>query len=118
MRAHRVPDFPDPGGARSSGSGVSIFGIALPPTIDVKSPAFQAALNACQKLATGGAPQAGLTEAEKETAVRYSRCMRAHGVPTFPDPVFRNGRIGISSGTGNNPNSPAFLAAGKACGNP
>ena len=118
MRAHRVPDFPDPGGAKPSGSGVSIFGIAVPATIDVRSPAFQAALSACQKLATAGAPPTGLTEAEKEAALRFSQCMRAHGVPNYPDPVFRNGRIGIRPGPGDNPNSPAFLAAEKACGNP
>jgi hypothetical protein len=118
MRAHRVPDFPDPGGAKPSGSGVSVYGIALPSTIDVRSPAFQAAMSACQKLATGGAPQAGVTEAEKQAALRYAQCMRAHGVPNFPDPVFRNGRIGISPGAGTNPNSPTFLGAEKACGNP
>jgi hypothetical protein len=117
MRAHSVPDFPDPGGARPSGSGVSILGIALPPTIDVKSPAFQAAMRACQNLATGGAPHAGVTEAEKQAALRYSRCMRARGLPNYPDPVFRNGHIGIRPGPGDNPNSPAFLAAAKACGN-
>jgi hypothetical protein len=44
--------------------------------------------------------------------------MRAHGVPNFPDPVFRNGRLGISPGAGTDPNSPAVLGAGKACGNP
>jgi hypothetical protein len=119
MRAHRVPDFPDPGSASPSGSGVSFYGIALPPTFHVRSPAFQAAMSACQKLATAGAPQAGVTEAQKEAALRYSQCMRAHGVPNFPDPVFRNGRIGLDiGGVIDNPNSPALLAAEKACGNP
>jgi hypothetical protein len=118
MRAHKVPDFPDPGGARASGSGASVYGIALPPTIDVRSPAFQAATSACQKLAAGAAPQAGVTEAERKAALRYSQCIRAHGVSNFPDPVFRNGRIGLGIGAGNNPNSPTFLGAEKACGNP
>jgi hypothetical protein len=118
MRAHRVSGFPDPGGEKPSGSGVSIFGIAVPATVDIHSPAFQAAMGACQTLATGGAPHAGLTQAEKEAALRFSQCMRAHGVPSYPDPVFRNGRIGVTPGAGNDPNSPAFLAAQTACGSP
>jgi hypothetical protein len=117
MRAHSVPDFPDPGGARRSGSETSILGITLPATIDISSPAFKTAMSACLKLATPGAPQAGVTEAQRQAAVRYSECIRAHGVPNYPDPVFRNGRIGIRPGDAN-PNSPAFLAAEKACGNP
>jgi hypothetical protein len=118
MRTHRVSNFPDPGGARPSGSGVSVFGIALPPTINVRSPAFQGAMSSCQKLAIGGAPQAGVTEAQKNAALLYARCMRAHGVANFPDPVFRNGRIGLDIGAGSNLNSPVFLTAEKACGNP
>ncbi len=73
-------------------------------------------MSACQKLAIGGAPQAGVTEAEKRAALRYAQCMRAHGVSNFPDPVFRNGRIGISPGAGNNPSSPVFVLPLAGCG--
>jgi hypothetical protein len=118
MRSHGVPDFPDPGGATPSGSSISILGIALPSTIEVKSPAVQSALSTCQKQLAAGAPQAGVSEAQKKAALRFARCMRTHGIANFPDPVFRNGRIGLGIGAGNNPDSPAVIAADKACGHP
>ena len=43
--------------------------------------------------------------------------MRAYGVANFPDPVFRNGQIGIRPPAGTDPTSPTFLGAEKACGN-
>jgi len=118
MRSHGVPGFPDPGGATPSGPSTTIFGIVLPSTIDVKSPAFQSAMSACQKLITGGASKPGVSAAQKLAALKFSQCMRTHGVSNFPDPVFKNGRIGLGIGPGNNPNSPAFLQAEKACGTP
>jgi hypothetical protein len=54
----------------------------------------------------------------KGGALAFSRCMRSHGVPDFPDPD-TNGGITINSGGpgGKNlgPNAPAFKAAQKAC---
>jgi hypothetical protein len=119
VRSHGVPGFPDPGGAAPSGPATTIFGIVLPSTVDVSSPAFQSALNTCQKLITGGRPRPPLTAATKRAALKFSQCMRRHGVPNFPDPVFAaNGMIGIGIGKGNNPSSPAFQQAQTACGRP
>jgi hypothetical protein len=45
--------------------------------------------------------------------ISFSHCMRAHGVPHFPDPT---GRGGINlDGTGINPASPAFRQAQNTC---
>jgi CubicO group peptidase (beta-lactamase class C family) len=46
-------------------------------------------------------------------ALQYSRCMRAHGVPNFPDPV--DGHIMLTPASGIDPNSPTFEAAAGAC---
>ncbi|HVQ93076.1 MAG TPA: hypothetical protein VMU51_18715 [Mycobacteriales bacterium] len=47
--------------------------------------------------------------------VKYSQCMRAHGVPKFPDPG-SNGGIGIDAGAlGVDPKGAVFKAAEKAC---
>jgi hypothetical protein len=44
----------------------------------------------------------------------FSKCMRSHGLPSFPDP---NGQgIHIGPGSGINPSSPAFRAARSVCG--
>jgi CubicO group peptidase (beta-lactamase class C family) len=45
--------------------------------------------------------------------LEYSKCMRAHGVPKFPDPV--DGHIVLSPSSGINPDSPTFEAASQAC---
>jgi hypothetical protein len=96
MRSHGVSGFPDPGGATPSGPSIKILGIALPSTIDVRSPAFQSAMNACQKLITGGAPKPGVSAARAGPRVL---AMHAYaGVSNFPDPVFRDGRIGLRIG--------------------
>jgi hypothetical protein len=51
-------------------------------------------------------------------ALAFSRCMRAHGLPNFPDPS-TNGRgiqLSVGPSSGVNPQAPAFQAAQKACG--
>jgi hypothetical protein len=49
-----------------------------------------------------------------DDALKYSQCMRSHGVANFPDPN-TGGGISISSGSGIDPASPQFQAAEKAC---
>lgn len=39
----------------------------------------------------------------------FARCMRAHGVPNFPDPDGQAGQLG--PGSGIDPNSPQFQSA-------
>ena len=50
-----------------------------------------------------------------DQALKFSDCMRAHGVSNFPDPG-SGGGIQVTPGSGLNPQSPAFQAARKACG--
>jgi hypothetical protein len=52
-----------------------------------------------------------------ERALKYSQCMRAHGIADFPDPS-AGGGIQLSAGGPNsdlNPGNPTFVAAQKAC---
>ena len=53
----------------------------------------------------------------KATALAFAACMRAHGVPGYPDPKFSNG--GVSQGYGRrdgiDPSSPIFQSAQRAC---
>lgn len=57
----------------------------------------------------GGAPAA-----DSDPALRYSECMRANGVPDFPDP--ENGRLMLRAGPGGiDPNAPGFAKAQEAC---
>lgn len=124
MRANGVPNFPDPGSngngglqiqaTQRAGSGASlkVNGVA------VSSPAFQRAMNACHsKLPNGGRPPA-LSAGQRAAMLRFSRCMRANGLPDFPDPTFGpGGRVGLRVGpqSGVDPSSPAFQHAQAAC---
>ena len=111
MRAHGVPNFPDPGSnGQIKGNG-----------IDRNSPRVRSAADACQSVLPGGNPAAQLAQAGTQ-AVRFSRCMRAHGILNFPDPSVKSNGSGISvtirmkAGTGGiDPHSPQFQAAQHAC---
>ncbi|MGH2892704.1 MAG: hypothetical protein ACRDPM_05470 [Solirubrobacteraceae bacterium] len=120
MRANGVPKFPDP----SSGGGLHI---APGSGLDPQSPAFQAAQKACGKLLPGGGPGAHKpTKAQFLAALAFARCMRAHGLPHFPDPLssFPAGSGPIIAlqgmmfkpGPGLDPQSPAFQQGASHCG--
>lgn len=47
--------------------------------------------------------------------LKFSGCMRSHGITNFPDRS-SSGGIQLSSSSGINPFSPAFKAAQAACG--
>jgi len=112
MRAHGVNDFPDP---NSSGR----IGIQAGPGSDLTphNPTFQTAQQACQPLLPKESP--GDQQKNLQNALKFSQCMRAHGVKDFPDPVQSGQGVGIQikggQGTDLNPNNPTFQAAQKAC---
>ncbi len=119
MRGHGVPQFPDAGGPRPAGSTVSILGAALPPTINIKSPAFRSALSTCMKQFLAAHPRPPLSAAQKAAALKFAQCMRAHGVPHFPDPRFpAGGGIALGTPAGVDANAPAFQHAQQVCGSP
>jgi hypothetical protein len=111
MRSHGVSNFPDP-----NSSGAITFGSS--DGIDPSSPSFQSAQKTCQKLLpNGGAPSPAQQAKAQAAMLRYSACMRSHGVPKFPDPNFSGGGISIriNSKDGLDPQSPQFQSAQKAC---
>jgi hypothetical protein len=66
----------------------------------------------------GAVPQRIHTElARKVTAqaLKFVACMRAHGLPTFPDPHVSSSGIEMQLPKGLQPNSPVFRAAQQAC---
>ena len=76
VRAHGVPHFPDPGT-----SGDFNFGV------DVSEQTFTNAVNACKSLEPPGALSAKRSTKQQSAALRFAACVRANGVPDFPDPV-------------------------------
>lgn len=111
MRAHGVPNFPDP----NSSARVTM-------NIDPNSGAFIAAQGASAKYSPGGGKQPSPAQQQKmlANALKFSRCMRPHGVPDFPDPTTGpNGGIGFSfsarNGVGPRPSSGVFQRAQRSC---
>ena len=121
MRAHGVPNFPDP----SSNGQVPK---ADAQELGVSSSRLQAAQTACQPLypANDGSISASLRQCEEAgdcpqalvqqvlTGMhRFAQCMRTQGVPNWPDPtVDSEGRPGFNllHTSGFNPNSPQIEA--------
>lgn len=102
MRSHGVPSFPDPT------RGGEIPKVSL-QQVGVSNSQLQAAQQACKSLwPTVSAAQQQQVRAQ---ALRFSRCMRNHGIRDFPDPD-TNGGIGIPDSVEN---AAGFEAAMNAC---
>ena len=113
MRAHGVPDFPDP-----VNGGFEINNTTPGSDLDPSSPKFVAADSACAALSPEGHAAAGTVDPQLQAqALAYAACIRSHGVPSYPDPVFVGGSIRetVRAGSGPDPNSPQFAAAQNAC---
>jgi hypothetical protein len=118
MRTHGVPEFPEPTEGHllihSSDHNGHLTGV------NPESAQFQTAAKACKSLAPPQkAPSPALQAKMQEGALKFSQCMRAHGVPNFPDPTFSGGGVKMvlkaGGANGIDPNSPQFRAAQKTC---
>ncbi len=129
MRAHGLPAFPDP----QPSSGV----LFRTGGADPSSPTFKAAQAKCKRFMPPG-PGSGAPPSAKILAhyLTVAKCMRAHGVPEFPDPrtaapsdpraALGNGGGVISDIEGAvflfpsriDQQSPAFTRAAAACAFP
>src|SRR5215468_10035274 len=110
LRAHGVPNYPDPNssGQEPPGSKQLIF-----------TPHGQAAAGACSywdnRIHNDVATQ---NQAARGEYVRFAQCMRAHGLPNFPDPGNAEGRVEFvlsASQDGFDPHSPQVLAKAHHC---
>jgi hypothetical protein len=104
MRSHGDPSWPDPGpgGAFPNENG----------SLDKSSPQFKKASAACKNVQPGGPAPADLQQDYKRL-LKFSACMRAHGVPKFPDPTLEDHGVGIKGDI--DINSPQFKKANDAC---
>jgi hypothetical protein len=113
MRKHGVP-MQDPKFTTGGGVGFAVRGNVSPQT----QKAAQQACGHLAKAAAGPPPSAADQAKFRRQALAQARCMRAHGVPNFPDPQFGdNGRatLSIKKGDGLDPRDPAFQRAQRIC---
>jgi hypothetical protein len=120
MRSHGLPSFPDPD---KHGDLLVSPSSGLNP----QSPAFQRAQAACARyMPGGGGPPQKMTASQYRAAVKFSECMRTHGVPTFPDPLASAPKgagpvlslhgMMFAPGPGFDPAAPAFHQGAVDCG--
>jgi len=99
MRTNGVPNLPDPGPGGYQTSGINL-----------QSPAAERAFNVCAKYPhQSGHPPPPTPESVRRQELLLANCMRANGVPNFPDPD-ANGNIQFPL-TSPIPRSPAFQRA-------
>jgi hypothetical protein len=96
MRTHGVPNFPD--GRITPNSAINPL-----------SPAYQIAQDACKRYLPHDGPPPPVPASVRQQERALARCMRANGVPNFPDPD-ASGNIQFPIGSPI-PRSPAFQRA-------
>jgi hypothetical protein len=109
-RAHGI-NLPDPS-ANGTYTGVSLDGIVK----QYGEAKVNEVEQACRQYFVVALPNLALTPAQRtarrQALFQFAACMRAHGVPSFPDPgagATTSAKIDI------NPNSPAFKSAVTRC---
>jgi hypothetical protein len=113
MRRNGVPKFPDP-------DAQGRLQIPAGEGLDPNSPRVKAAEKTCQRfMPRGGGERPDPEEQAKQLqeAIKYSACMRKHGVPNYPDPKANaEGGLELSlDGTGVDFDAPQLKAAEEAC---
>jgi hypothetical protein len=117
MRNHGVTNFPDPQVINDNGE----HGVRIQAVGPKGSPQFEAARKACQAILpapSGNGPQdtAQQKRIRLADALSFARCMRSHGVTSFPDPTAQGDlSIQMVQAQGIDVHSPAVLRVVQAC---
>jgi hypothetical protein len=116
MRQHGVPNFPDPKPpGQLPATHITQAASSSGFTANPNSPAYQTASKDCRSLAVATPVTQAVANQVMTAQLKFASCMRANGVPNFPDPT-SNGEIGNNGAiSGVNENSPAFQSAEKKC---
>ena len=115
MRSHGVSNFQDPH-VKQNGNQVQVT-IRVDPQI-TDSPDFKSAQTACGHFLPGAlnGPSATQQHAREAAILAFSKCMRRHGFPRFPDPT-SEGQLtpAMLSRAGIDLQQPAIKPAAYAC---
>ena len=105
MREHGISWFPDPNNGKMA--------IRIPQGQDAKK--FEAAQEACKQYMPRGGERHKPSAEELEAARNMAKCMRANGIPNFPDPNPDGGISIDSKKIGAGPDDPRWKKAEQAC---
>ncbi|WP_419992434.1 hypothetical protein [Streptomyces boninensis] len=107
MRENGAKNFPDPENGQLK--------ITPETGVDMKSPEFQKAQEACKKLSPQGEGGGG-GKIDSAKAAAWAECIRKNGVPDFPDPEIKGGAMEVDlAAAGVKPQGDKFQKAMDAC---
>lgn len=117
LREHGLPNVPDPVVATdgpAAGQGILDKSALKSYPIAVAQQAIDACSAALAKANIAhGSSSSNISQQELQARLALARCIRAHGVPNFPDPNPTTGDV--SPPPGLSKTSPSILAAIQAC---
>jgi hypothetical protein len=113
MRGHGVPNFPEPPAAPSGGATPAVHSGS---GVNRNTPQYRRAAQTCSSLLPRSAGAELITAQDQVDYLRAVQCMRTHGVPAFPDPVFTGGGVHFPRPpAGLDIHSPQVLRAEAIC---
>jgi hypothetical protein len=114
MRANGISNFPNAATFEGPNGMKALKGqMAQIAVKEASSPAFQAAQRACAKYYGTSRSTPHVSPERMTKLLAVSRCMRAHGVPSFPDPNPVTGELTTPANIDRH--SPHVIAALAAC---
>jgi hypothetical protein len=95
IRSNGVSVFPDP-----NASGQFAYGIPSQSSpLDPSSAAWQHAISACKTLEPPNFIPTHFTPEQQSARLKFAQCVRANGVPDFPDPAGTGPLIDVTNGS-------------------
>jgi hypothetical protein len=110
VRAHGVPNFPDPGSNGQIPKEAVVRALR-----EVSDSRAKAATNACANLNPAGQGSPTLTAQEQQDYLRAAACMRSHGIANFPDPALSGGGVHFPIPSSIDTRSERFTQARQTC---
>lgn len=83
IRSNGVTEFPDPDASGQFAYGIPSYSSPLNPS----SAAWQKAIGACKSLEPAEFMPTSFTPKQQAARLKFAQCVRANGVPDFPDPT-------------------------------
>jgi hypothetical protein len=94
IRSNGVSVFPDPDASGQFAYGIPSYSSPLNPS----SAAWQHAIGACKSLEPAGFMPTSFTPKQLAARLKFAQCMRANGVPSFPDPTPHGPLVDVQGG--------------------
>jgi hypothetical protein len=107
IRSNGVSEFPDP-----NASGQFAYGIPSGSSpLDPSSAAWQHAIGTCKTLEPARFIPTSFTPTQRSARLKFAQCVRANGVPNFPDPTATGPLVNVTNGS----SIPGLSAAIRKC---